>query len=225
MKKFCLGATLLLFASALICGCETVSDAFCECFDLGREPVDASVVAKFWDGPRIQPGVGLIIQVGSSSIPSQTMNVIVDQNGDITLSYLLQEPVACDGLTLQALKDKLVKSYSKFIRSPLITVTFAPYDGQGVSPWGTVTVLGQVGRPGPVNMPPTMDLTVTKVLMEAGGCKPYADKSAIRITRCDKDGNLTRMKVDIDEIGRGGRIDKDLQLRAGDVVWVPESWY
>ena len=32
------------------------------------------------------------------------------------------------------------------------------YDGKGVSPWGTVTVLGEVAMPGPVNMPSTMDL-------------------------------------------------------------------
>jgi len=153
------------------------------------------------------------------------MNVLVDQNGDITLPLLLQEPVACDGLTLDALKQKLVKAYSKYYRQPMITVTFAPYDGKGVSPWGTVTVLGEVGNPGPVNMPATMDLTVTKVLQAAGGCKPFADKTAIRVTRCDKDGNQTRTYVNINEIGKDGRVDKDMSLRAGDVVWVPETWY
>ncbi len=107
----------------------------------------------------------------------------------------------------------------------MITVTFAPYDGKGVSPWGTVAVLGEVGRPGPVNMPSTMDLTVTKVLQEAGGCKPFADKTSIRVTRCDKDGNQVRTIVNLNEIGKDGRVDKDMSLRAGDVVWVPETWY
>ena len=111
-------------------------------------------------------------------------------------------------------------------RQPVITVTFGAFDARGgVSPWGTVTVLGEVARPGPVNMPSTMDMTVTKVLQEAGGCKPFADKSAILVTRCDKEGNQTKTKVDINEIGKGGRIDKDMPLRAGDVVWVPETWY
>ena len=95
----------------------------------------------------------------------------------------------------------------------------------GVSPWGTVTVLGEVMRPGPVNMPSTMDMTVTKVLQEAGGCKPFADKSSIRVTRCERDGTQSRTTVDIKEIGKDGRVDKDMQLRAGDVVWVPETWY
>ena len=153
------------------------------------------------------------------------MTVLVDQNGDITLPLLLQKPVACDGLTLEALKQKLVKEYSHFYRQPQITVTFAPYDGKGVSPWGTVTVLGEVANPGPVNMPATMDLTVTKVLQAAGGLRPFADRTNIRVTRCDKDGKQTRYYVDLNEIGKDGRVDKDMSLRAGDVVWVPETWY
>ena len=205
-----------------ICGCETVD----ELFGQRKSQVDSAVVATWWDGPRIRPGVLLIVQVGAVAAPPTVMNVLVDQNGDVTLPLLLQEPVACDGLTLEALKQKLTKAYSKYYRQPVITVTFGPFDARGgVSPWGTVTVLGEVVRPGPVNMPSTMDLTVTKVLQEAGGCKPFADKSSILVTRCDKDGNQTKTEVDIKEIGKGGRIDKDMPLRAGDVVWVPEAWY
>jgi polysaccharide export outer membrane protein len=70
-----------------------------------------------------------------------------------------------------------------------------------------------------------MDLTVTKVLQLAGGVRPFADKRAILVTRCDKDGRQTRMKVDLDEIGKGGRSDKDILLKAGDVIFVPETWY
>ena len=212
---------VLLFLCVCTCGCETIQD-----FVGGdSHKVDSSVVATWWDGPRIRPGVLLIIQVGTVAAPPTVMNAEVDQNGDITLPLLLQEPVACDGLTLDALKQKLVKAYSRYYRQPMVTVTFAPVDPRGgVSPWGTVTVLGEVMRPGPVNMPSTMDLTVTKVLQEAGGCKPFADKSAILVTRCDQEGNQTKTKVDINEIGRGGRIDKDMPLKAGDVVWVPETW-
>ena len=190
------------------------------------QKVDSSVVATWWDGPRVRPGVNLIIQVGTVAAPPTVMNVEVDQNGDITLPLLLQEPVACDGLTLDALKQKLTKAYSKFYRQPTVTVTFGPFDARGgVSPWGTVTVLGEINHPGPVNMPSTMDMTVTQVLQEAGGCKPFADKSSIRVTRCERDGSQTRTTVDIKEIGKDGRVDKDMLLRAGDVVWVPETWY
>lgn len=179
----------------------------------------------WFEGGRVRPGIALIVQVGSLASQPVTMQVFVDHNGDITLQHLLQAPVACDGLTLEALKKKLVKVYSQYYKQPQVTVTFAPYDGKGVSPWGTVTVLGEVNMPGPVNMPSTMNLTVTKVLQAAGGLKPFANKTKIRVSRRDRDGNVEKFTVDINEIGKNGRIDKDIPLRAGDVVWVPETWY
>jgi protein involved in polysaccharide export with SLBB domain len=94
-----------------------------------------------------------------------------------------------------------------------------------VSPWGTVTVLGEVNKPGPVDVPSTMDLRVTRALQLAGGTTAIADKASIRVTRCDKDGKQVKTTVDLIEIGKEGRPDKDMLLKAGDVVWVPMSWY
>jgi polysaccharide export outer membrane protein len=216
---------VVAFSAAAMCvaasGCRTIEKFFAP-----DDPIDAAAVAKYWDGPRIGPGMVLEIQVGSATTAPKEMGVLVDQNGEITLPYLLQQPVACDGLGLEALKQKLVKEYSVYIRQPQVTVTFGRYDERsGVSPWGTVTVLGEVGNPGPVNMPATMDMTVTKVLQVAGGVKPFANKSRIIVTRCDKDGNQTRTRVDLHEIGEDGRFDKDMILKAGDVIYVPETWY
>ena len=216
-----------LIALALLCtmcGCRGIFMSVRDLF-IGEQRVDPEMVAKYWDGPKIGPGMNLNISVGSVTTPMVSMSVLVDQKGEITLPHLVEKPVKCDGMTLEELKSALNKEYSNFYRQPKITVTFGTYDGHGVSPWGTVTVMGEVGTQGPVNMPPTMDLTVTKVLQLAGGLKPYADKTSIRVTRCDKEGRQTRIEVDLREIGEEGRFDKDILLKAGDVVYVPETWY
>ncbi len=210
-----------LVVGVFVCGCHLIpldNDA--------ADLADVDVATRYWDGPRIGPGMALVVQVGSSTAESKEMQVLVDQNGSVTLPYLLQSAVPCDGLTLEALRQRLIKAYSEYIRQPQISVTFGQYDIRtGVSPWGTVTVMGEVLNPGPVNMPATMDLTVTKVLQVAGGLKPFADKTNVVVSRRDKDGRLTRTKVNLREIGEGGRPDKDITLRAGDVVNVPETWY
>ena len=217
--------------SLFLCGCETVQTVISGIVGDDEANRDRSALADaaatYNDGkPRVRPGVGIIVQVSSVGQQPVTMQAQVDQNGEVTLPYLLDKPVMCDGLTLDVLKDKLLKEYEFFIKKPQLTVTFAPFDGKtGVSPWGTVKVMGEVGSPGPVNMPPTMDLTVTKVLQEAGGLRPFAHKGKIRVTRCEKDGSKTITIVDLDEIGEKGRVEKDIALRAGDVVWVPERWY
>ena len=216
-----LGILYLSLACVCASGCYSISSFFAE-----EDPVDIAAMAKYWDGPRVSPGITLNVIISSSSTEPVQMKALVDQNGDITLPHLLQSPVHCDGLSLDELKQKLVKEYSVYYRQPLIAVTFGEWDGRsGVSPWGTVMVMGEVGVPGPVNMPSTMDLTVTKVIQLAGNLKPFADKTAIVVTRCDKDGRRTRTKIDLRDIGQGGRADLDMALRAGDVVYVPETWY
>ena len=223
MGKVFLRFAFLASVSVALCGCETV---FSMLFGNSEQDDPAASAATWWDGvPRIRCGVGMVIQMSMIGQQPIKMDVQVDQQGQVTLPYLLQEPVLCDGLTLDAFRQKLVKAYQVYIKQPQITVTFAPFDQNGVSPWGTVTVLGEVASPGPVNMPATMDLTVTKVLKAAGGLKPFADKSRIRVTSCDKDGNKKRTIINLPEIGKEGLIDKDISLRPGDVVWVPESWY
>ena len=174
--------------------------------------------------PKIRPGVALIVQVGVVGTPPVTMNVMVEQNGSITLRHLLNNSVSCEGLTLETLQQKLTKLYSSFYRQPQVTVTFGPVSQGSVSPWGTVKVMGFVGNPGPVNLPSTMDLTVTKALQMAGGCRPFANKSAIKVNWIDEDGKTKTYVVDLDSIGKG-HPERDIVLCADDVVVVPEQFW
>ncbi len=210
----------------LLCGC------LCGCQWLNifggnrNEGFDIPEPETFFDGPRVKPGVALTVQVGVPSQKSTSMEVMVDEKGEITLPYLLTEPVECNGITLDALRQKLIKAYKTFIKQPQVTVYFAPFDQKtGVSPYGTVKVMGEVGSPGPVNMPPTMDLTVTKAIQAAGGLRTFANKNKIRVTRRQIDGSIQTMFVDLVEIGEEGRIEKDIVLKPGDVVYAQETYW
>ena len=202
----------------MLCGCFVV-DMF-----KPEEPFDVNSGSLPPDKPRIRPGVGLVVQGGATGVKPYVMEVQVDSAGNITLPYLLKDPVLCDGLTLEDCQAKLLKLYQQYVRQPQVTVVFGTVDFKnGVSPYGTVNVMGEVNNPGPVNMPPTMDLKVTKAIQAAGGVKQFADKSRVRVTRYDEDGNRSVTMVDLDEIGKKGRIDKDIQLKPGDVVYVHET--
>jgi len=222
MVKVYLKSVVFALLCSSMCGCSTIADLF-----RTEEPFDPAMSPTWTDGkPRIRPGVMLEVQVGIPSEKPVVMDAQVDQSGCITLQYMLTEPLLCNGLTLEACQKKILKAYQKFIRQPQVTVRFAPFDtATGVSPYGTVNVLGEVGHPGPVNMPPTMDLTVTKALQAAGWLRPFADKHKIRVTRCERDGTRNTFFVDIVEIGEKGHIEKDMPLRAGDVVYVRETYW
>ena len=221
-------SAVLLCASA--CGCGVIKSLIDSTGSSSKKsaavPTDDLAVYDDTSIPKIRPGVALTVQVGAPSQKPAEMRVQVDQNGEITLPYLLEKSVQCDGLTLDALKQKLVKEYQTYIRQPVVSLQFNMDGGSSsVSPYGTVLVLGEVSSPGPVNLPATRDMTVTKVIKLAGGLKAFANKSSIRVTSCDKEGNKTVTIVNLNEIGKRGDIEKDIALHAGDVVWVPEQWY
>lgn len=211
----------------LACGLLSVGLGGCFIVDLlrgdnGGGNVDPDVLATYVDGPKVRSGVALAISVTAvGAETSSHKQYFVDADGYISMELIGQ--VKCDGLSLVGLQRKLESAYKKYYLKPSVTVNFVP--GQGVSPYGTVTVLGEVGRQGPVDVPPTMDLRLTKALQLAGGVNAIADKRRVQVTRCDKDGKQTKTKVDLIEIGEDGRPDKDMLLKAGDVVWVPMSWY
>lgn len=210
----------------LVCGLLSAGLGGCIIIDLlkdnGGDNVDPDVLATYVDGPKVRSGVALSIAVTAVGAESSShKQYFVDADGYISMELIGQ--VKCDGLSLVGLQRKLESAFKKYYLKPSVTVNFVP--GQGVSPYGTVTVLGQVGRQGPVDVPPTMDLRLTKALQMAGGVRAIADMRRVQVTRCDKDGKQTKTKVDLIEIGEDGRPDKDMLLKAGDVVWVPMSWY
>ena len=187
--------------------------------------VDPNVLATYFDGPKVRPGIALGITVTATGTQGgSSRQYFVDADGCISMDLIGQ--VKCDGLTLVGLQQKITAAYKEYYVDPHVTATFIYQHGQNmVSPWGTVTVLGEVARPGPVDVPATMDLRLTRAMQLAGGATAIADKRRVQVTRCDKDGKQTKTRVDLIEIGEDGRPDKDMLLKAGDVVWVPMSWY
>jgi len=181
----------------------------------------------WWEGGDPKIRAGLVLRIGITAAGTPIVEEIlreVNMNGDILMS--LVGSVKCVGLTIFELQKVLEEEYAKFYHDPQATVSFAYVPGGPYkSPWGTVLVMGAVGREGPVDMPSTRDLTVTRVLMLAGGVHPLGDKTKVRVSRRTKDKKLIRYKVNVKRIGETGRFDLDLPLRPGDVVWVPETWY
>jgi len=82
---------------------------------------------------------------------------------------------------------------------------------------GRVRTPGVYYAPGPGGAP----LTLTRLIALGGGFDTYARKSAVTIVRKDKPGST--VKVDVKAIIEEGKLDKDLPLSPGDVVFVGES--
>jgi protein involved in polysaccharide export with SLBB domain len=86
-----------------------------------------------------------------------------------------------------------------------------------IPPAAGFTVLGKVHSPGSYFGKP---MTVSRLIALAGGLDQFAKKS-ITISRKDEPGRPLR--VDLSEITKDGRTEKDVTLNPGDIVYVGEN--
>jgi polysaccharide export outer membrane protein len=83
-------------------------------------------------------------------------------------------------------------------------------------------VLGAVHRPGSVDVPNNARMTVSMAVAQAGSYTKFAATGRVQILRHDPSGKVSRIAVDLDAILDDGRVELDLNLEPGDVIWVPE---
>lgn len=212
------------FAALVVVGGGCIPEIFTGGANGGAvDPSDS--LATYWDGPRVRPGVALSISVTAAGMNNrEAKQYFVDAEGCITME--LVGTIQCNKLTLIELQQKVANAYKEYYVDPSVTAVFNYTPGSNmVSPWGTVLVLGEVGKQGPVDMPATQELPLTRALQLAGGVTSVADKRNVKVTRCMEDGVKKRTVVDLVAIGVDGDGSKDMLLKAGDVVWVPLGWY
>ena len=144
------------------------------------------------------------------------LNKSVRIEGDGTVSLALVGKVKLAGMTLEEGKSLITDLYNRdYLVDPqisLLVVSFSPK---------VLHILGSVGRPGVVEIPPDRDLTLTEALSKVGGVTRMGNPRAIKIKRVDQNGRTRQMDVNFSKIVQDSDV-KDLVLNEGDTIWVPE---
>ena len=84
-------------------------------------------------------------------------------------------------------------------------------------------VLGEVRKPGSYQL--EQAATAIEGIAMAGGFTERAAPNRTKIIRTHKDGRQETLIVDLNEVLKRGRKDKDVTLTANDVIVVPESFF
>jgi polysaccharide biosynthesis/export protein len=87
----------------------------------------------------------------------------------------------------------------------------------------TYTVFGFVIRQGPYELPWDQDVSITQALLRAGGPAQFANLKKVRVLRKLPSGQTKTIQVDVKSIMSLGRMDRDIYIRTGDVIVVPEQ--
>jgi polysaccharide export outer membrane protein len=85
-----------------------------------------------------------------------------------------------------------------------------------------IYVQGEVRSPGAFKY--TSDMTIAKVITQAGGTTPLAAPGRVDLLR-GEDEKRVRMRVDLDKIMRAPESNPDLKLRPNDIIFVPQRLF
>ncbi|MBI1398186.1 MAG: sugar ABC transporter substrate-binding protein [Betaproteobacteria bacterium] len=160
--------------------------------------------------------------------PGDTVNVIVWRNPDLSTSV----PVRPDGkITVPLVEDlqaigknpttlarDMEKALSKYIREPVVTVVVTNF----VGPFSQqVRVIGEAARP--QALPYRQNMTMLDVMIAVGGITDFADGNRATLLRTSEGGKL--YSVRLKDLIRDGDISANVDVKPGDVLIIPQSWF
>jgi polysaccharide export outer membrane protein len=163
---------------------------------------------------RVGPGDTLQIFVWRS--PELTTTVPVRPDGKI--STPLVEDMVAVGKTPSQLARDVERVLAEYIRSPQVNVIVTI----PVSAFSQVKVIGQVTNP--QSLPYREGMRVLDAILAAGGLTEFAAGNRGKIVR-KVDGKDTEMRVKVDDLVNKGAMNQNLELKPGDVIVVPQSFF
>jgi polysaccharide export outer membrane protein len=191
---------------------------------LAAATVVATASAAAQDTAAVQPEDGYRINGGDllhiSVYGEQNLDKDVPVQPDGGVAFPLVGNLNARGMTLKELQGKIAANLRESQYFPNLTdneVTVSMVKATGNS----VSVVGQVKAPGTFAYDTQLD--VMQALSLAGGLTPFASKSKIKILRRDQAGTQTAILFDYGDVEDGEQLDKNILLRGGDVVVVPQA--
>ena len=160
--------------------------------------------------------------------PLDTVNIVVWRNPELSLSV----PVRPDGrITTPLVEDlpalgrnpaelarDLEKALSKYIREPVVTVIVTNFNGPTSE---QIRVIGEAARPQAV--PYRQNMTLLDVMIMVGGLTDFADgNKAVLVRGADKGRQYS---VRLRDLIRRGDISANVDMRPGDILIIPQSWF
>ena len=93
-----------------------------------------------------------------------------------------------------------------------------------VDEYGRFSIMGQVARPGVYTL--QRGLRVIEAINLAGGFTATAAQDGTRVIRVEgSEKKVTRMHVPVASIMKGGDTSQDIELKDGDTIVIPESFF
>jgi polysaccharide export outer membrane protein len=144
------------------------------------------------------------------------MAVPVRPDGKIA-APLVDELVA-QGKTSTELAREVEKVLGKYVRDPIVTVLITSF----VGPYSEqVRIVGEAARP--QALPYRNKMTLLDVMIAAGGLTDFAAGNRAVLLRSGE--NNKQYGLRIKDLLKGGDISANVEMRPGDIVIIPQSFF
>jgi len=162
--------------------------------------------------------------------PGDSVSVFVWRNPEVSGSFPIRpdgkmtmnliEDLQASGKTPTQLARDIEKALSKYIQEPIATVIV----GGGIGPFNQqIRVLGEATEPKALGYRENMSLV--DVMISVGGLTDFADGNRAYISRIAEDGKRVQLGVRLEDLLRGGDSTANAEIRPGDVLVIPESFF
>ena len=141
--------------------------------------------------------------------------VTVQPDGFVTLKNV--GDVHVTGLTVPELVTQVRTAYDRILQNAALTIVLKDFE----KPYFIAD--GQVGHPGKYEL--RGDTTVTSALAMAGGLLDSAKHSQVVLFRKVSDSMFETKVLNVKKMHNQRDLSEDVQLRPGDVVYVPKSTF
>lgn len=168
-------------------------------------------------GPSYKIGPGDQLNIFVWGNPDLSTDVTVRPDGYITAP--LVEDVQASGSTAANLASEIKERLAKYIKTPNVTVSISNFVGRYEE---QVRVVGQAVQPQALRYKDKM--TVLDVIIAVGGLTEFADGNDATIIR-EIEGEKVKINVYLDDLIRRGLISKNIVMKPGDILIIPESWF
>ena len=160
--------------------------------------------------------------------PLDTLSIVVWRNPDLStsvpvrpdgkVSVPLVEDLVAQGKNSTQLARDIEKALGKFIRDPVVTVVVTTFNG----PYSEqIRVIGEAARP--QALPYRQKMTLLDVMIAVGGLTDFADGNNASVLRAGQ-GN-TQYGVRLKDLIRRGDVSANIEMKPGDVLIIPQSWF
>ncbi len=148
--------------------------------------------------------------------PELSMSVPVRPDGKV--SAPLVEELVAQGKTPPQLARDVEKKLSTYVRDPIVTVVVTGF----VGPYSEqIRVVGEAAKP--QFLPYKQKMSLLDVMIAVGGLTDFADGNRATILR-GSEGNK-QYTVRLKDLIRRGDVSANVDMRPGDILIIPQSFF